>query len=240
MRYKITLSYNGSGFNGWQTQKNGVGIQDVIEQKMKVFLQEKVNITGSGRTDAGVHAKMQVFHFDTEKELDNDFIYKINVFLPSGIAFRSIERVDNNFHARFSAKLRSYEYHISTIKDPFKEGYAYFYYRQLDVDLMNKGVAMLIGEHDFTSFSKVHTQVDHFRCILTHASWKRENNSLIFHVRANRFLRGMVRSLVGTSIWIGSGKLDTTAFKEIMKAKDRKSAGPSVPPKGLYLSHIEY
>ena len=196
---------------------------------------------GSGRTDTGVHAIQQFCHFDSPKELDiKEFRYKVNSILPSDIAMVAIYQVPSNAHARFDAISRSYQYHISRVKDPFRQNTSYNFWVKLDLDKMNEACQLLMGEQDFKCFSKVKTSVEHFRCKLTEARWVADNEAYYFYVSANRFLRGMVRSMVGTLIELGTGKIDTNRFQEIIDLRDRKLAGRSVPPHGLFLTRVQY
>jgi tRNA pseudouridine38-40 synthase len=241
MRYFFEISYNGSHYHGWQNQKNAIGVQQVVEGALSKLLREEISITGSGRTDSGVHCVQQFFHADTTKDIKADeLIQRLNSFLPKDIAIRSIVPVKPEAHARYDAYERSYQYKITRVKDPLLVGYAYYYFRDLDVISMERAAALLVGEHDFECFSKVKTDVNHFICNVKQAAWNQSGDLLVFHITANRFLRGMVRALVGTLLDVGSGKITLKQFQEIIKSKDRKMAGMNAPPEGLFLTQVKY
>jgi tRNA pseudouridine38-40 synthase len=232
MRYFFEITYNGTHYHGWQNQRNAVGVQHVVEEALSKLLRDKISIVGSGRTDTGVHCVQQFFHADIEKEFNAiDLIHRLNAFLPKDIAIRKILPVRDDAHAR---------YEITRQKDPMLVGNAYYYFRDLDVQTMEQAAALMIGKHDFECFSKVKTDVNHFICDIKEASWNQKSNVLVFTITANRFLRGMVRAIVGTLLDVGSGKLTVKQFQEILKSKDRKRAGMNVPPEGLYLTHVKY
>ncbi|HEY0652347.1 MAG TPA: tRNA pseudouridine(38-40) synthase TruA [Chryseosolibacter sp.] len=241
MRYFFEISYNGTHYNGWQSQLNATGVQSVVEETMAKLFREKIEITGSGRTDTGVHCEQQFFHCDIEKVFDeSQFIQKLNSFLPKDIAIHSIRRVRENASARYDAVERSYRYEITRSKNPFLDGLAWHYFKELDIAVMNQAAALLLGEHDFECFSKVKTDVNHFRCDVKRAEWKEVDDRLYFHITANRFLRGMVRAVVGTLLDVGTNKISTKEFQNIIKGRDRKKAGANVPPHGLYLTKVKY
>ncbi|HTH58167.1 MAG TPA: tRNA pseudouridine(38-40) synthase TruA [Cyclobacteriaceae bacterium] len=241
MRYFFEISYNGSRYHGWQNQANAVGVQQIVEDALSKLMRHKLEIVGSGRTDAGVHCAQQFFHADFKNELNTDeLLHRLNSFLPKDIAIHSIFKVTDSAHARYDARQRSYEYHITTKKDPLSIGYAYYFFKPLDVGLMNRAAKLLIGEHDFTSFSKVKTDVNHFVCHVKKATWRKKNTFLVFEISANRFLRGMVRAIVGTLLDVGTKKISFDDFQEIIKGKDRKKAGMNVPPEGLFLVEVKY
>jgi tRNA pseudouridine38-40 synthase len=241
MRYFFEIAYNGKNYNGWQTQANGVGVQTVVEHTLSKLFQQKIKITGSGRTDTGVHCEQQFFHSDIEKEFDAaHFIQKINSFLPRDIAVHSIKKVKATASARYDAIERTYRYVITRTKNPFLEGLAWHYFKLADVQTMNKAAALLLGEHDFECFSKVKTDVNHFLCDVKKAEWKQDGDKLIFLISANRFLRGMVRAIVGTLLDTGTGKISIKDFQAIIGSKDRRKAGANVPPQGLYLVKVKY
>ncbi len=241
MRYFFEISYKGTNYNGWQNQINALGVQQVVEDALSKLLREKISIVGSGRTDTGVHCRQQFFHVDSERKIDRQpLLQRLNSFLPKDIAIRSIFQVKPNAHARYDALERSYEYHITTKKNPLLVGRAYYFFKACNVSRMNEAAALLLGEHDFTSFSKVKTDVNHFRCTLKKAEWKKKGELLIFSITANRFLRGMVRALVGTLLDVGTGKISVKEFEVIVKSKDRKRAGMNVPAEGLYLTKVKY
>ena len=241
MRYFLDISYNGSNYHGWQRQANAHTVQEEIEYSLSKILGEEIAITGSGRTDTGVHAKKQIAHFDTLSSLSIDQIqYKLNGILPPDISINEAYGVIDEAHARFDAVQRGYHYYIHQKKNPFLEGLSYFYSHKLNIDLMNETASKLLGEQDFESFSRVKTEVNNFNCEIYSANWVWENDQLVFNVRANRFLRGMVRALVGTLLEVGKGKLTPNDFVDIINAKNRTKAGRAVPPHGLYLTEVNY
>lgn len=241
-RYFVQLSFKGTRYHGWQVQPNALSVQEVIEKIFSVFLREAVSVTGAGRTDTGVHASFFVLHFDSAKhQIDpGDFIYRINRFLPSDIAVQKIHPVPPEAHARFSALSRTYRYYISRQKDPFLTDTRYFYSGALDVERMNEAAKILFGFEDFTSFSRVHTDVKTKVCQIMDAGWEEEQDQLVFTIQADRFLRNMVRAVVGTLLEVGRGKETVSGFREIIMQKNRQAAGPSAPAKGLFLTHISY
>jgi tRNA pseudouridine38-40 synthase len=241
MRYFFEITYNGTHYHGWQNQKNAIGVQQVVEEAMSKLLRKKTSIVGSGRTDTGVHCVQQFFHADIEAEFNpRDLIHRMNAFLPKDIAIRNILMVREDAHARYDAYERSYQYKITRSKDPLLVGYAHYFFRDLDLPTMERASALLLGEHDFECFSKVKTDVNHFICDIKQASWNQKGDVLVFTITANRFLRGMVRAIVGTLLDVGNGKLTVKQFQEILKSKDRKKAGMNAPPEGLYLMQVKY
>jgi tRNA pseudouridine38-40 synthase len=241
MRYFFEIAYNGKNYNGWQSQETGIGVQAVVEDAMHKLFREKLKIVGSGRTDTGVHCEQQFFHTDIEKAFDIPlYIQKLNSFLPAGIAIYSIRKVKDDASARYEAIERTYRYQITRRKDPFLEGYAWHFFKTLNLETMNKAAALMVGEHDYECFSKVKTDVNHFICDIKSATWKEQDDMLIFTISANRFLRGMVRSIVGTLLDVGTGKTSLEKFRSIINSKDRKKAGANVPPYGLYLMKVRY
>ena len=240
MRYFIDISYNGKNYHGWQIQKNAVTVQSTIQDVISKILGKSTDIVGSGRTDTGVHAKSQVAHFDVNKEVDNDFIYRVNAFLPQDISINSVNQVVDNSHARFDAISREYIYKIHDLKSPFVDGLSTFYNKKINMDLINEACSTIMKNSDFQSFSKVKTEVKNFNCIISHASIQRKNNFYLFKFCANRFLRGMVRALVGTLLQLNEGKINLKEFKLIFEKKNREYAGPSAPPYGLYLNKVNY
>lgn len=240
MRYFIDISYNGKNYHGWQIQKNAVTVQSTIQDVISKILGKSTDIVGSGRTDTGVHAKSQVAHFDVNKEVDNDFIYRVNAFLPQDISINSVNQVVDNSHARFDAISREYIYKIHDLKSPFVDGLSTFYNKKINMDLINEACSIIMKNSDFQTFSKVKTEVKNFNCIISHASIRRKNNFYLFKFCANRFLRGMVRALVGTLLQLNEGKINLKEFKLIFEKKNREYAGPSAPPYGLYLNKVNY
>ncbi|MCF6241641.1 MAG: tRNA pseudouridine(38-40) synthase TruA [Bacteroidales bacterium] len=242
-RYFLQISYNGKAYHGWQIQDNAISIQAVVNEKISIALQENIYVVGAGRTDTGVHAEFYMLHFDTQKEILNKagFIDKINKLLPNDIAAYQIYSVPNDANTRFDAVSRTYEYRISLKKNPFLSDLAWYYRLDLDIKLMNQAALLLFEYEDFTSFSKTGTQVKTNLCKIYEAEWfYKEDSVLIFRIKANRFLRNMVRAITGTLIDVGRKKLAVDDFRRIIEAKNRSSAGFSVPAHGLFLTGIEY
>jgi tRNA pseudouridine38-40 synthase len=241
-RYFIQLSYDGTNYHGWQIQPNGITVQEVLEKVLSVVSREKIALTGAGRTDTGVHASFFVAHFDTEKlNLDSEkLIYNINCLLPGDIAVQNIYKVKSDAHARFDALHRSYKYYISKRKDPFTRFYAEKESRMPDLEKMNEAAALLQNYQDFTSFSRLGTDVKTNNCKVYEAGWIDEGNRLVFSIKADRFLRNMVRAIVGTLLEVGFGKISIDDFCHIIELKDRGAAGSSAAAKGLFLVDIGY
>jgi len=241
-RFLIRLAYNGCQYHGWQIQENAHTVQAELTEKLSILLKESVSITGCGRTDTGVHASEFIAHFDVEKFIwkKKDLVYKLNSFLPSDIVIYDISEVSIKFNSRFDAISRTYRYYINHVKNPFKEGTSYYYNGDLNVDEMNKACLYLFDYIDFTSFSKLHTQTATNNCKILFAKFERQGDDLIFTVTADRFLRNMVRALVGTLLEIGKGKLAAEEICRIIEAKDRSLAGFSVPAHGLFLEKVVY
>ena len=241
-RYFVELSFKGSRYHGWQVQPNALSVQEVLETTFSTFMRQKIEVTGAGRTDTGVHASFYVAHFDADSLpfAPADLVEKLNRFLPNDIALKSIREVDENLHARFSATRRTYQYFISRVKDPFTLDTSYPYLWPLDVEAMNRAAEVLLQWEDFTSFSKLHTDVKTNNCRVTEAFWKEEGTQLVFTISADRFLRNMVRAIVGTLLEVGRGKLTREGLIAILEKKDRSEAGTSVPPQGLFLTDIQY
>lgn len=241
MRYFITFSYLGSGYHGWQRQPDASSVQQTLEEAMKLFLKEVVSLVGAGRTDTGVHAKVMVAHFDTQQSFKiEELIHRLNAYLDESIAILSIVEVEADAHARFDATSRSYEYWVVQQKNPFLTQAAYYITHPLDVNRMNEAAMLMLDHKDFECFSKSNTDVHTYLCDVTRAEWVFEGERLVFHISANRFLRNMVRAIVGTLIEVGKGKMSIDEFKAVLNSKDRRNAGPSVPAKGLYLATIQY
>ena len=245
-RYFLTLSYNGTGFNGWQSQENTSNtVQQVLEEKLSMILQERIELLGCGRTDTGVNAKNYVAHFNSEGaelvENKKHWIYKFNTVLPAEISIQDIQPVKDDAHARFDATQRVYYYYIHQQKDPFITNFSWYVFGELDFELMNKAAALLLDYEDFTSFSKLNTQTKTNNCTITKAVWHKSNlHEWRFTISANRFLRGMVRAIVGTLILVGRYKLTLSDFKKIIEGKDRKLAGNNAPANALFLVGINY
>jgi len=241
-RYFIYLAYNGKNYCGWQIQPNGTAVQQILEQSLSVLLQVSISVTGAGRTDAGVHARMMVAHFDTDVlELDADSLSEhLNGILPPDIVVYRIVPVHTDAHARFSALSRTYQYFISYRKDPFFGELVCRLKKPLNLERMNEAAKILLEYSDFTSFSKLHTDTKTNLCKILKAEWQQENDQLVFTIRSDRFLRNMVRSVVGTLIEVGNGKLSLEGFRAIIESKDRSKAGTSVPAHALFLTDVEY
>ena len=241
MRYFFEIAYHGANYNGWQSQKNAIGVQTVVEEVMSKIFRTPISITGSGRTDTGVHCEQQFFHTDIAREFDPpDVILKLNSFLPRDIVIRSVREVRPDVSARFDALERSYRYQITRVKNPFLQGLSWHYFKALKIENMNEAAAFILGEQDFECFSKVKTDVNHFLCDIKKAAWVEKGDELFFHITANRFLRGMVRAIVGTLLDVGTGKITRKQFLSIIQSKDRKKAGANVPAYGLYLEKVKY
>jgi tRNA pseudouridine38-40 synthase len=242
LRYFFYISYKGTNYHGWQVQPNANTIQSEVNKALATIFQKNLETIGSGRTDSGVHAKEQVFHCDLEDFpfSTGELIHKMNGLLPHDIVINKILNVKDESHARFNAISRSYEYHIHFIRSPFGTGEHYFTHKKPDFELMKEACKILIGKHDFTSFSKVKTEVSNFFCDISNAEWQYNEENAKFFVTANRFLRGMVKALVGTLLNVGYGTISLEDFQNIMSAKDRSQAGQSVPSQGLYLCNVRY
>lgn len=237
----MDLSYKGTNYHGWQVQKNASSIQEVVHQALSTLFQKPVECVASGRTDTGVHAQQQIVHFDSEQPLEtSNFSHKLNVLLPYDIAVNSISQVGEHAHARFDAIRRTYHYQIHTRKDPFKAGYSYYYHQALDLKSINEAIKLLKETTNFMAFSKVKTDVKTFDCEIFDISWETYEGGHRFVVSANRFLRGMVRALVGTLLDVGLSKTNLGDLQKIIKIGDRSLAGRAVPPEGLYLFRVEY
>jgi len=241
-RYFLQLSYKGTNYHGWQIQPNAISVQEVMEDALSKILREKIAVVGAGRTDTGVHASYFILHFDVEKSIPEslDLVHKLNSFLPSDIAVQKVWPVTSEAHARFSAVSRTYHYYITTEKNPFVIETSHKYLKPLDIEKMNEAAQILFDYEDFTSFSRLHTDVKTNNCKIKQAEWIRKDQQLIFIIKANRFLRNMVRAIVGTLLEVGQGKLSIQQFREIIERKNRGAAGASAPAEGLFLVDIEY
>ena len=241
MRYFIKLAYNGTNYHGWQCQPNAVSVQETLNKAFSVVLNSEINLMGAGRTDTGVHAKEMYAHFDFETPFDcQHLIHKLNSYLPRDIVIYNILPVHHQAHARFDATKRTYQYHINSFKDAFLKDQSWYYHQNLDLDLMNEASKLLFNHTDFQCFSKVNTDVNTFECTIFEAYWTQGDEKLIFTISANRFLRNMVRAIVGTLVYVGLHKITLEDFNEIIKSKNRDKAGFSVPAHGLYLTKIDY
>ena len=243
MRFFITFSYNGTRYCGWQRQPNGIAVQEELEKALSTILRTPIELTGAGRTDAGVHALNMVAHFDIADDTTVDsqrLINNLNSLLPYDIAAKNVERVTDEAHARFDALSRKYEYHIITHKNPFLKEQACRIHFPLNIELMNEAAKVLFEYEDFPSFSKLHTDVKTNNGTIMEAYWERRGEELVFTIKANRFLRNMVRAIVGTLIDVGRERLTLEGFRQVIEAKNRCSAGHSVPACGLYFIKAEY
>ena len=243
MKYVLEIAYNGTQYHGWQIQKNAHTVQAELNKTLSTLLGSEIETTGSGRTDTGVHAEQQFVQFETTEPIDNPqkFLFQANAILPKDIYIRHLYTAKEDFSVRHDAISRSYEYRISRRKNPFLQNLCCFYFhRELNVSLMQQAADILLKHKDFQSFSKYHTDVDHFECTIHRALWEETDDLLIFHITANRFLRGMVRAIVGTLLETGLGRISIVDFEKIILARDRKAAKHAVPPEGLFLTKILY
>lgn len=241
MRYFIELSYLGKNYHGWQIQPDANSIQEVLNKAISIVLQEEINVVGAGRTDTGVHASQMFAHFDSESILDENIVFKLNSVLPEDIVVYQVEKVKDDKHVRFDALTRSYEYRIWLGRNPFLLDTTWqLFHQKLDVKAMNEAAKILLEFENFQAFSKVRTEVKTFNCNVTKAVWIENGNELVFHITANRFLRNMVRAIVGTLVDVGKNKITKEDFRNIILSKDRSKAGLSVPAKGLFLTEITY
>jgi len=249
-RFFIELAYDGTNYHGWQIQQNAVSVQEVLNENLSVILREPIETTGCGRTDTGVHAKEFFAHFDVEGESidhgpwtmdeNGNVLRSINAILPNDIAIKKIFPVAADAHARFDARLRSYEYHIHFNKDPFKKGYSWELRDQPDIGLMNKAAKVIMEFTDFSCFSKSNTQVKTNICKISKAEWVATDDGIVFHISADRFLRNMVRAIVGTLLMVGKKEIEPEAVRRIIESKNRSNAGMSVPACGLYLTEVKF
>lgn len=241
-RYFIELAYDGTNYHGWQIQPNGSSVQETLMKALATFLRQEVEVVGAGRTDAGVHAHRMMAHFDIDRELDGAQVTdKLNRLLPPDIAVYRVVPVKPDAHARFDATYRKYQYHVTTCKDPFSRQYAWRLFHPLDFEKMNEAAKTLFDYTDFTSFSKLHTDVKTNNCRIMHAEWTQVSDTeWVFTIQADRFLRNMVRAVVGTLVEVGRGKLNIDGFRRVIEQKDRCSAGSSVPGHALFLVDVGY
>ncbi len=240
-RYFIELMYDGTAYHGWQVQPNSSTVQEQINLALSTVLGEEINVVGAGRTDTGVHAKQMFAHFDSLISFNEiDLAYKLNSFLKNDISIVRVFKVEDSAHSRFDAISRKYEYLIHTNKNPFLLNKSWYFHGLLDINMMNEACKLLLNYSDFTSFSKLHTQTKTNNCSVTSALWKKVDDSLVFTIEADRFLRNMVRAIVGTLIAVGEKKISIQDFIQIIESKDRANAGVSVPAYGLYLVNVNY
>jgi tRNA pseudouridine38-40 synthase len=243
VRYFIHLAYKGTNYHGWQIQPNACSIQELIQESLKILLKTDIKLIGCGRTDTGVHARNFYAHFDfnlLEKSQLSQLVYKLNQILPKDILIYHIFRVENTTHSRFDAISRTYKYYISDKKEIFMHDYVWQCYASLNINKMNEASSLLKKYTDFTSFSKLHTDVKTNNCRISKAVWTKEENLIIFTISADRFLRNMVRSIVGTLIDVGKEKMTKNEFCNVIESRNRGAAGTSVPAKGLFLESIQY
>ena len=242
MRYFLKLAYNGANYHGWQSQPNAESVQECIEKALSMVLREPIAITGTGRTDAGVNAAVMYAHFDVNEPLKDTttLVMRLNSILGKDIAIYDVLPVHDDAHARFDATARTYKYFVHTEKSPFLYPFSWKSTCKLDFDLMNEAAELLKGYTDFTSFSKLHTDVATNNCKITHARWEQEGGQWVFTITADRFLRNMVRAIVGTLVDVGRGKLTIEQFCQVIEKKDRCSAGTSMPGNALFLWKVEY
>ncbi|SHK57732.1 tRNA pseudouridine38-40 synthase [Chryseobacterium polytrichastri] len=241
LRYFIEFSYSGKNYFGYQIQPNAISVQEELEKALSTILREKIKTTGAGRTDTGVHAKKIYAHFDTEQVISDQLCHRLNGFLPADISIKRIFEVRDDFHARFDATFRTYEYYISMEKNPFTQDSAWQHWRKpLDIDKMNEACKILFEYEDFTSFAKLHTDNKTNLCKMYKAEWEQNGTELKFTVSANRFLRNMVRAIVGTMVEVGSGKIKPEDLRKVIENKNRNSAGTSAPAQGLFLVDVGY
>nr|WP_294946302.1 tRNA pseudouridine(38-40) synthase TruA [uncultured Mucilaginibacter sp.] len=241
-RYFLELAYDGTKYHGWQVQQNAISVQELLNKALSTLLRQPIETTGCGRTDTGVHAKEYFAHFDTDKsEIEiPKFEISLNALLPHDIAIKNIIPVHPEAHARFDATLRSYEYHIHFEKDPFLNGYSWLLRDKPNLELMNQAAAIIMEYSDFSCFSKSNTQVKTNNCKIVKAVWEQTEKGIVFKISADRFLRNMVRAIVGTLIAIGKGEMAPEGIRDIIQSKNRSKAGTSVPACGLYLTEVKY
>jgi tRNA pseudouridine38-40 synthase len=239
-RYFLEVMYKGTAYSGFQVQNNALSVQQVVEEALKVYLRQPVALTGSSRTDAGVHALQNYFHFDHSGAIPERFLYNINALLPGDVVIRTLRPMPDEAHCRFDAKSREYAYHLYREKDPFRADRAWYYPFPLDTGGLDRAAAILKEYEDFTSFSKRNTQVRTYLCRIEESYWEHHADGHVYHVRANRFLRGMVRGLVGTMLQVGRGKISEENFRQIIESKDCTKADFTTPAHGLFLVHVNY
>ncbi len=242
MRYLIHLSYDGARFHGWQIQPNGISVEGELERCLSTLLRKEVDIVGAGRTDAGVNARHMAAHFDWDEELDvAQLKYRLVRMLPPDIGIYCIEKVDDSLHARFSATARTYHYYVSTVKNPFTRRYYWQTHFDLDFALMNEAAAILMEYDDFACFCKSHTDVKTTICHMMEARWIQQNDTdWYFRIKANRFLRNMVRAVVGTLVEVGRNRMTLEEFRSVIEGKKRTKAGESMPGHALFLEKVDY
>lgn len=236
----MNISYKGTNFNGWQIQPNGVTVQEELEKALATILKSKTPLSGSGRTDTGVHATQQIAHFDADQLDEEKLVFRLNSFLNEDISVNEIKQVKEDVSARFEATSRTYHYHINQSKNPFTKGLSYYFRPELNIEEISRACEIIKDWQNFECFSKVHTEVNNFNCEIFEARWEGSGNNHLFVISANRFLRGMVRAIVGTLVDIGLGKTSLMDLKQILESNDRSKAGRAVPAEGLYLQEVIY
>lgn len=240
-RYFIELSYDGTNYHGWQVQPNAITVQEILDKALTTVLRAPIETVGCGRTDTGVHAKEFFAHYEAEQTIPLDNLVRaLNAILPNDIAIKNVFAVNEEMHARFSATLRSYQYHIHFNKDPFKHHYSWLLRDVPDLELMNRATGIIMEYTDFSCFSKSNTQVKTNNCKISRAEWVKVDGGVVFHISADRFLRNMVRAIVGTLLMVGRKEIGPEDIRDIINSKDRGNAGTSVPACGLYLTEVKY
>lgn len=242
-RYFIFISFKGTSYHGWQIQPNSITVQKTLDEALTCIVGENISTTGAGRTDAGVHALVFCAHFDSsdpDLTANKNLIFRLNRFLPDDITVTGIRKVVPDSNARYSAISRTYKYYISRTKDPFNDDSSWFIHADLDIESMNRASEILLNHSDFTSFSRLHSDSKTNFCKVYSAGWEQSGSRLIFTIKADRFLRNMVRAITGTMVEVGRGKINPEEFERIILSKDRSSAGMSAPAKGLFLEAVEY
>jgi tRNA pseudouridine38-40 synthase len=239
-RYFLEVAYKGSNYSGFQIQDNAGSIQEEVEKALAIIFRQSVGLTGSSRTDTGVHALQNFFHFDFDKGIDAKYLYNINAILPADIVVKCIVSVGSGAHCRFDAISREYRYYIYREKDPFLADRAYFFPYTLDMEKLEAAASLVLGYSDFTAFAKRNTQAKTFLCAVQQSTWSVENGCMVYKVMANRFLRGMVRGLVGTMLQVGRGKLSVSQFDNILQGRDNRLADFSAPGHGLFLYRVNF
>jgi tRNA pseudouridine38-40 synthase len=239
-RYFLEVAYDGKSYSGFQVQANANSVQEEVEKAISIFLRQPLSLTGASRTDTGVHARQNYFHFDFQGDMPSETLYHLNAILPQDIVLKSVKPVRANAHCRFDAISRHYSYHIYASKDPFLRNIAFFFPFALDRDVLRQAAAIIPGYSDFSAFSKRNSQVKDYLCSVSRSVWLEENGLLVFHIESNRFLRGMVRGLVGTMLLVGRLKMGLNEFASVIAGADPRHADFSVPGHGLFLEGIQY
>lgn len=239
-RYFLEVAYVGTNYSGFQIQQNAITIQQKVEEALTIFFKQAIPLTGSSRTDAGVHAKQNFFHFDFSENINSKVLYNINSILPNDIAVKNIFNVHPEAHCRFNALSRTYNYYIYKNKNPFLENRAWYYPYPINIQLLNEAATTILSYNNFEAFSKQNTQVNNFICNIQQSFWQQESDVLVYYIQANRFLRGMVRALVATMLMVGRNQITIHQFKEIIESQNASNTNFSSPAHGLYLEKVEY